>query len=421
MAELQEKTEMKKMKLSNLSKMVAISIIVYSCILVIHGIVVYFLDTEFSIMISDQLVFYNRGVGVLRGDVPYRDFYTHAAPLSPYLWAPIVFISMLFTGNFSTEGLVYDNYLDSPSMMFSSYIFRVFFVFCLILSAVLLYKILEMKGNKKSFWITLCYSVNPYFLYLVSFWGSDECIVPLLIVLPIYLLEKEKYYFASLSLIIGTGLKYFPILLLPLFLIYKKNLRNGIIQILLILLGITASYLPFYLIDSVEFLKQFNYPSDFARNQGLVAFLEYFTNSAFTVILNYVFLAVTISFVGITGLLLFLRKKRWSFEKTIALLLPFLLFFPKIHFSYFVLIFPFIFVMIFRNETFSIIYALIFLGTILGGTAADYILSYDGTNILSYISSWIITVILYVSLISALIHNYLDKNLELTSLGKTTE
>ncbi|MHA1200697.1 MAG: hypothetical protein ACTSQF_15365, partial [Candidatus Heimdallarchaeaceae archaeon] len=367
----------------NLSKIIFISIIVYSCTLVIHGIIVYFLDSEFSILISDQLVFYNRGVGVLRGDVQYRDFYTHAAPLSPYLWAPIVLISMLFTGNFSTDYLGYETYLDSTSMMFSSYVFRVFFVFCLILSAVLLYKILEMKGNKKSFWISLCFAVNPYFLYLVSFWGSDECVIPLLIMLPIYLLEKEKYYLATLTLIIGTGMKYFPLLLLPLFL---------------------------------NFMKQFNYPLDNARNQGIAALDEHLINYENTSGNTYEFLTLAIVITGLAGILLYFTRDKWSFEKTIALLIPFLLFFPKVQFSYFVLLFPFIFVMIFRNDNFTIVYVLIFLCTLVGGAAADFILTYQGTNILTYIASWIITAVLYFSMISALIHVFMVKLLKHVSI-----
>ena len=127
MEEQQQDTQLRKLKMSELSKLIAVSIIVYSCIIVLHGLIIYFVDSDYNLFISDQLVFYNRGTGILKGDIPYRDFYTQAAPLSPYLWAPIVLISMIFTGQFPAEYLLYSTYLDSSSMIFSSYIFRVFF------------------------------------------------------------------------------------------------------------------------------------------------------------------------------------------------------------------------------------------------------------------------------------------------------
>ena len=403
---------MKNIKTSKLTKLILISFLIYSIVFVIHGLIVTFADTDFSILISDQLVFYNRGLGVLRGEVPYRDFYTHAAPLSPYLWFFIVSISMLLTGDFSTESLQLETYMNSPGMMFSSYVFRVFFAFCLILSAVLLLKILEKKKIKMSFWIAFSYSINPYFLYLTSFWGSDECILPLLLILPIYLLEEEKYYLASLSLAVGTGLKYFPILLLPLLLIYNKNLRMKVIQLSITLIGILGSYLPFYFIDSESFLKQFNYPLDNSRNQGIMALDDYFSNYEFSVVSNYEFLTLAVVFIGFVGAVLYLTKQTWTFEKSMALTIPFLIFFPKIQFSYFIIMFPFLFVMIFRNDNISVLYACIFLCTLIGGAAADYILSYDGTNILSYIASWVITIVLYLCMIFALVHLILTKNLQ---------
>ena len=408
----------KSIRLGSLSKLVILSVCVYTIVLVVNALIVNFADTGFSILISDQLVFYNRGLGVLRGEVPYRDFYTHAAPLSPYLWFFIVIISMLLSGDFSTTALQLDTYLDSAGMVLSSYVFRVFFAFCLISSAIILYKLLELKGYQKSFWIALIYSINPYFLYLTSFWGSDECIIPLLILLPIYLLEKKKYYLASVSLIIGTGLKYFPILIVPLILIYNKRVRHILIQLSITTIGIVACYLPFYFLDSEAFLAQFNYPLDNARNQGLAAFHEHFSSSNFSPLDSYEYLTITVVLIGLFSLVLFLTRDNWSFEKTLSILILFLLLFPKIQFSYFVLIFPFLMVMIFKRNYFSVVYALTFLCSMMGGVTADYILSYEGTNIFSYISAWIITIILYLSMIVILIHVFLTKEFSTISQDK---
>ena len=83
-----------------------------------------------------------------------------------------------------------ENFFLSESMMLSSYIFRIFFALCLIISAVLLYRLESKRNNKHALNLSLVYILNPFFLYHFSFWGSDECLLPLLILLPIYLFEK---------------------------------------------------------------------------------------------------------------------------------------------------------------------------------------------------------------------------------------
>ncbi|MCK5305156.1 MAG: DUF2029 domain-containing protein, partial [Candidatus Heimdallarchaeota archaeon] len=266
-------------KISDESKIILVSVAVYSIVLISLYIYSTYISTGFEIIISDQIIFFNRGVAIIDGLLPYRDVPVDAASLSPYLWAPIVFLSMFLTGNYSTEFVTSDNYFLNESMMLSSYIFRIFFAFCLIISALLLYRLVHKRNNKNALNIALLYILNPFFLYLFSFWGSDECLLPLLILLPIYLYERGNNTLATFSIILGAGFKYFPILLAPLVWIYSRDWKERSLQTLLFLIGLTAISLPFYLIAPAAFVNQFDNPIVAPGNQGLFTLIQYFSST----------------------------------------------------------------------------------------------------------------------------------------------
>ncbi len=297
-----------------------------------------------------------------------------AASLSPYLWAPIVFLSMFITGDYSTEFVTSDNYFLNESMMLSSYIFRIFFAFCLIISALLLYRLEYNRNNKNAFRLSLLYILNPFFLYLFSFWGSDECLLPLLILLPVYLYEKGNNSLATLSIVLGTGFKYFPILLAPLIWIYSKNWKERSMQTLLFLIGLTAVSLPFYLIAPEAFINQFKNPIVSPRNQGLLTLIQNFVNSDINEY-NLIIQIVTMSLILLAGLFFFLKKSEWKYHKTVVFLIIFFVIYPKIQVSYFAMIIPFTSIYVFAERkikwSFLIYYIL---GTTLG-EATDYLLA----------------------------------------------
>ena len=329
-------------KLSNSVKLLSISILIYVIILIIHFIYVRFINPDYGQFISDQVVFFNRGKNIIQGQLPYRDFSTNAAPLSPFLWASFVLISMIGSGDF-TAGIVDTIGLPTlPSMILFSYVLRLFFALCLVLSGLVLLKIEERRNNKHAFLLSLFYTVNPFFLYLVSFWGSDECIVPLLILLPIYLFERGNNSLGTLSIILGTGFKYFPILLAPLILIYSKRWLDRIIQILIFIVSLLLITLPFYLISPEGFLNQFkDLPSE-QGNQGLYSVIQGYFGISLNQY-NLIFQVIAAVLVCLAGIYLIIKIEKWQYQKTAIILLVFLLAYPKIQVSYIVLIFPFIF------------------------------------------------------------------------------
>ena len=383
---------------NNTTKLVILSVIAYSVILLFHYIFTHFIDPNFSILVSDQINFYNRGKGIIQGQLPYRDFYTNAAPLSPYFWAPFILISMVGSADFSSEFVNSSNYANFPSMILSAYVLRIFFALCLILSGLILLKLEEKKGNKHAFLISLFYTVNPFFLYLVSFWGSDECIVPLLILLPIYLYERRNYTLATLSIVLGAGLKYFPILLAPLIWIYSKDWSERIMQTMLFIGFLFLVTLPFYLIAPENFLYQFQDLIGEKGNQGLFTIVQ----SYFSLDLNqfnYIFQILSVAAVCLIGIYLFLHKEKWHYQRTAALLLPLLFFYPKIQVSYYSIVLPFIFFTLFLKGIFRwISLTLLAFGASMGVIANYLIINETGLLVWDSLA-WIAVLIFYLSLL----------------------
>jgi len=414
--ENKKSTGLRKIKMTKIQKIILISCIIYSVTLVFHALYVSYIDPSYQVIVADQVVFYNRGKGVLFGLLPYRDFYTKAAPLSPYLWAPLVIISMIFTNDYSPDLLNMSNYTDSASMMFSSYVFRTFFVICLIAAAVILYKLLELKENKHSFWISLTFAINPFFLYLVSFWGSDECILPLLILLPIYLFEKKKNYLATIIIILGAGLKYVPIFLAPLIWIYSENWKQRIIRSVILLLGIVAVYLPFYFVDPTQFLAQFDNRIGHSGNQGIITIIQ--ANSAFNIdSYSYIFSIVTFLLFASFSLFFFLNREKWNYQRTIILFIVFLIFYPKIQFSFSVLLFPFLFILAFRRKRIRWVSMIALISGMIVGEMANILIEQTITNIYLIIFAWIIVLVFYISVISLVPLTMFDNDPIRTTVG----
>jgi len=382
-------------KISNEFKIILVSTAVYSILLISLYIYSTYINSGFDILISDQIIFFNRGVAVMEGLLPYRDVSVDAASLSPFLWAPIVFLSMFLTGDYSTEFLTSENYFLNESMMLSSYIFRIFFAICLIVSALLLYRLEHNRNNKNALRISLLYILNPFFLYLFSFWGSDECLLPLLILLPIYLYERGNHTLATFSIILGTGFKYFPILLAPLIWIYSKDWKKRSIQTLLFLIGLTAISLPFYLIAPTAFINQFKNPIVSPRNQGLLTLIQNFISTDINQY-NLIIQIITMSLVLLAGLFFFLKKSEWKYHKTIVFLIIFFVFYPKIQVSYFAMIIPFTSICVFTEGKIKLSFLLYYiLGTTLG-LATDYLLA-DTQKFLSLeIMCWFSVGLFYV-------------------------
>ena len=340
-----------------------------------------FINPNYVTEVPDQGNFVTRGSGILSGLLPYRDFYTNAAPLSPYVWSIIVLISSLIVVKFD-------------------FVVRFFFALCLILSSLILFKIQKKKNNPKAFIMALVYGLNPFFLYLNVIWGGDECILPLLILIPIFLFEKDKPILGTITIALGAGIKYYPVLLVPLIWVYFENWKKRTIGISLFVLLVGLIYIPFYFLAPEEFLFQFKDPvqETHGGNQGILSVIQAFFSLDLEKF-NLYFKITTALILLICGVFFLFRRKN-NYMDAFPFLLIFLIFYPKFQISYVVLLFPFIIEYIFIARK-IIVNTVFYTLSLIYGDSANSLIEGNYSN-LTMILYWGIVLVFYMLAVSLL-------------------
>ncbi|MCJ7424445.1 hypothetical protein MUP01_09295 [Candidatus Bathyarchaeota archaeon] len=98
-----------------------------------------------------------------------------------------------------------------------------------LLIALLVFKIVEeLAGEKKAYYASLIWLLNPYVIWISSIWGMFDSIPTLFTVLAFYFFVKAKYEKSAVSLAVATLFKIYPIMLAPvLALTYYKQKRSA--------------------------------------------------------------------------------------------------------------------------------------------------------------------------------------------------
>ena len=194
--------------------------------------------------------------------------------------------------------------------------FRIINILIHMLNCYLFYKI----SNKKIF--SVIYGLNPYMLIEGIMCIHNDIFVVCFILLALYFLVKKKRILpAIVFLAMATAIKYFAVLLLPLFIIYhfrdEKPLKRfgrciqfGILFALIVLIP----YL-FYIRDINVFAGIFTMQTRFAKNFYIII-LEYFTPANLGAVLNKCLLVIFIYVYGIRCLAL-LYKDKIKFRKEV--------------------------------------------------------------------------------------------------------
>jgi len=177
-------------------------------------------------------------------------------------------------------------------------------------------------------------------------------------------------------------------------------------------------YLPFYFVDPTQFLAQFNNEIGHSGNQGIITIIQ--ANSAFNIdSYSYVFTIVTFLLFASFGLFFFLNREKWNYQKTIIFFTVFLIFFPKIQFSFIVLLFPFLFILVFRKKRIRwVSMVAIVLGMIVG-EMANILVEQTITNIYLIIFAWIVVLVFYLSVISLIPLTMFGNDPTNTTVGNT--
>lgn len=104
--------------------------------------------------------------------------------------------------------------------------FKIFISLFHIANSFLVYKILDLKDPKNKLFGTYFYALNPVFLIEGIVNGHNDVVMATFLILPIYLLLKNKFKLSLFTLAIGTLTKYLSILALPLLLLIKFKKIN---------------------------------------------------------------------------------------------------------------------------------------------------------------------------------------------------
>jgi len=140
-------------------------------------------------------------------------------------------------------GAMYSLYLTFPSEIFLYLVLKLPIIVGDLLMGFVLYDVVkELSGNRKlAKSALLLFLLNPYVIWISSVWGMFDVLPALCTLLSIrfYLKGNRKSSFLILGL--GAAFKYYPILLLPVLLIYEWK-KDG--QIAPLLYGIFLTGLP---------------------------------------------------------------------------------------------------------------------------------------------------------------------------------
>ncbi len=372
------------MRFKDEHKIALISSLIYSIALLVHFLVITYGYLDYSYSIADQSKFIIRGQGWLNFKLPYLSFNNHAATLSGLVWAFLLVLGELFG-------------LFNFSFVFS-YTTRVFFSFCLILSALLLYRIKKAHHKRKAYLISLFYAINPFSLWLVTFWGSDECMIVFFILVVLYLFEKNHNGWAVFFMVLFTSIKFWTIFMGPLIWIYPTNKREIILHTLQYFIVLFTIELPFYIIAPQEYLYFKKYPIEEQGNQGLLTLID--QKTIVNVPDTFLFYILTVIGVGLAGFYLFQNRSKWKLEYTGMIFSVYLLLYPKYQLSYIILLYPFLFSAFFLQQGIikKCYYFLFYFFSITAGTAAKYLIS-DTSHLVFAIIMWITVFLFYLLLI----------------------
>lgn len=187
-----------------------------------------------SKQVADIYLMYTMGATFLEGRNPYLvlDFNSYP-PLAIYLEALSMIISTFLHLSFVTVFKFWPNLAD-------------------FICTLIIYKFLtklRIKPVNAAFW-SIFYLLNPISIVIASAHGQLDSIISLLVVLSVFILRFSSaefhIYLSALSLGVAIAVKPNPVMLIPLFLFYKKTtLQQKINYLILTLAPLTISFIPF--------------------------------------------------------------------------------------------------------------------------------------------------------------------------------
>lgn len=275
---------------------------------------------------NDIPVFHRRASVILEGGNLYEDVRTGPPPLINFFFLP----PTLLTPAISLGGA----YLS----------FQIYFSLFVLIDTLILYFGFKDFYKPEAFLAGLLFLCNPV---TVSNIHQDEAIMAFVILLPAYFLIKERENISSIMTGFSVPVKVWGLFLYPLYLIRKdRDWKKGLKSILTALSVSFFIFIFFYFLwgdKSIWFLSQYS-----GQNRGIglgpVSFWgrwwAVFPNAK-QIISREIILAIISVLEFVTFLVAY--KRRWTRVASLtAFLSIFFALYIKVHWSYFIILFPFL-------------------------------------------------------------------------------
>ncbi len=113
------------------------------------------------------------------------------------------------------------------------------------------------KIFKKNNWLWfMLWLLNPIVIFVTFIEGQFDIIPSFFLILAFYFTFSKNPYFTFLSLGIGAAYKFYPFLLVPVFILYfSRDIKKQILYLFLSLAPYTLSVIPFFNKDYLSFLS----------------------------------------------------------------------------------------------------------------------------------------------------------------------
>ena len=260
---------------------------------------------------------------ILEGKNPYEQTRTGPPPLIHFFFIPPALLTapMKFGGAFLS--------------------FNIYFSLFVLFDSLLLFYSIKNIDESKAYIASLIFILNPITILTVH---QDKPIIVFLMILPLFLLMRNRKYISSLSIGLGAVAKIWTAFWIPIILM-TKGIKKFKYLAVIILSGLSV-FLLFILMWGEKVLWFFTFYGGTAgkQNIGGISFWNYglkMLNLDGSVLPT----TIILIFIGLVELFIWWLawKKNWRPICTIvSFFLIFLSFYPKIHWEYILLLLPFL-------------------------------------------------------------------------------
>jgi len=265
--------------------------------------------------VDDYRLYMARTSTILHGGILYRDVYTEPPPGIVY----ILLIPAIF-GNTPVS-------------------YMTFFTFLNTLTALILFYITKRGGEEDALLLSLLFLTNPVVFLTATTAHQDEAVVGFIFIVGLYLILRGRYRLASLETSFGFWTKMWTAFLIPYIILRKESLLRERLVYVAVMAAVTAAMtLPYLYFCPKEFtfFLRYYFLTVHGRESGGITLWHFldFMNLKPPSLFFYGTLA--------TGEIYFLyqywRDKMVMWRSLAAAVLWFFIFYPKIHYGYYIIL-----------------------------------------------------------------------------------